>query len=1211
MKKLYPKVAVATVMKTVLTAIAGILISTNINAQTTGDYRTKATGNWNALTTWERYQAGTGWVQPTVGQGTPDDGDGAITILNTHTVTLTASVGADQFIISAGGQLTINTGITLTVETGTGTDLTVNGTLLNSGMITIATGFPTGATAGFGNGSVYKHNQTGGTIPTATWNTNATLEFSNGGTTAITAPNLGPLKVLVTNNTAVTVSGTTGTQTLDIAAGTGTDLQVNSGSSLTFNSNYENLDLNANATSVIDGTLRVNGAFVTSSNGTSTTVNGKFIYGGSQTGMTAAKFAVAAGAVFNCAIDAGAIPAANWNPQAILEFDDGGSIAVTSPNIGPIKVLVTNNTTVTMSGTAGAQTLDIGAGTGTDLQINSGSSLTLNGNYENLELNTNATAVIDGTLRVNGAFVTTDNGTSTTVNGTFIYAGSQSGITPAKFTVASGGTFEHAINGGTVPTATWSTGSTLKVTGLTDADLGGMSQAFYHVLFQNVLTDNVTLGAALNIQGNLTISNTGGANDELRISNDATDRIAAVAGNVLLTSGNFILVDDDGDVTFNVAGNFTQSGGTFRPKDDNGNVIINIAGNLTVSNGTFDQNAIGAGAATIINVTGNFALSNGTFDMSGTNGFSGVMNLRGNYTHSGGTLTETATGNGTFNFVGDKLHNFSSAGTASNTINYTVETGDTLQFDLAATLVSGAGTFNAQSGSTVGIRHTQGISTSGTTGAVRTTGRTYSPGANYIYNGSAAQATGTGLTGAANLTIANSGPAAVTITNNNVNVTGTLLISSGTLALGTNTMLVGGNWTNNGGSLTATGAGNVVMNGTALQTIGGTIATTFNNLNLNKTAGTVALAQNMNMAGTLNIGVNLDLATYILTMSAASPTIGTLGAGSFSATKMIIASGGGELRKTLSAAGAVAFPIGDNTGVAEYSPVGILFTGGTYAGYVSAKVADVKHPDNGNNDLTGNYLTRYWTITQSGLSGFSALVGLNYVDADVVNDENNIRMGKWNGTAPWVRFDPSITPASNLLNATVSSFSDFTGINLLEALPVKLNNFTATLVDKSADLAWTTAEEINSSHYDVEHSTDGVNFKTLSVVSSKNSQTGSAYAYRHLTPTVGKNYYRLKMVDVDEKFEYSPIIMLKYSGPGKQLSAYPNPAVDNVTIRFEKVTKAAFIRVVDMQGRILNSIVVPAGSTLMQVKLNGYSRGIYNIVYEIDGEKTIHRIQKN
>lgn len=161
-------------------------------AQSVGDYRSAATGNWNSLATWERY-SGTTWLAPTAAQGTPTTGMGNITIRSPHNVTLTTSVTADQLVVAAGAALTINSGITLTVANGTGNDLDVYGVLTNlgtsafsnnttvvmqsgavinnAGTITVGGG---SAQFNFLAGSTYNHSRNGGAIPVATWNAAST-----------------------------------------------------------------------------------------------------------------------------------------------------------------------------------------------------------------------------------------------------------------------------------------------------------------------------------------------------------------------------------------------------------------------------------------------------------------------------------------------------------------------------------------------------------------------------------------------------------------------------------------------------------------------------------------------------------------------------------------------------------------------------------------------------------------------------------------------------------------------------------------------------------------------------------------------------------------------------------------------------------------------------------------------------------------------------
>jgi hypothetical protein len=101
-------------------------------AQATGDYRTIASGNWNDTSVWERFN-NPDW-EPAV--STPTSTANVITISNPYVVTVTANVTVDQVVVAAGAQVVVNSGITLTLANGTGTDLAVSGTLTNAGTIT-------------------------------------------------------------------------------------------------------------------------------------------------------------------------------------------------------------------------------------------------------------------------------------------------------------------------------------------------------------------------------------------------------------------------------------------------------------------------------------------------------------------------------------------------------------------------------------------------------------------------------------------------------------------------------------------------------------------------------------------------------------------------------------------------------------------------------------------------------------------------------------------------------------------------------------------------------------------------------------------------------------------------------------------------------------------------------------------------------------------
>ena len=95
--------------------------------------------------------------------------------------------------------------------------------------------------------------------------------------------------------------------------------------------------------------------------------------------------------------------------------------------------------------------------------------------------------------------------------------------------------------------------------------------------------------------------------------------------------------------------------------------------------------------------------------------------------------------------------------------------------------------------------------------------------------------------------------------------------------------------------------------------------------------------------------------------------------------------------------------------------------------------------------------------------------------------------------------------------------------------PVTLTDFTAVAKAGKSLLQWATATEINSSHFEVERSTNGTSFEIIGTVNSHgNSNTQMNYNLLDYFPKAGTNFYRLKMVDQDGSYEYSRTVSLNF-----------------------------------------------------------------------------------
>ena len=137
------------------------------------------------------------------------------------------------------------------------------------------------------------------------------------------------------------------------------------------------------------------------------------------------------------------------------------------------------------------------------------------------------------------------------------------------------------------------------------------------------------------------------------------------------------------------------------------------------------------------------------------------------------------------------------------------------------------------------------------------------------------------------------------------------------------------------------------------------------------------------------------------------------------------------------------------------------------------------------------------------------------------------------------------------------------------ALPVDLMYFNASLKNSYAELIWATAMEENNSHFEIQRSLDGQNFEKIAEEPGNgNSMNIIKYQYQDVNiPTQDDPiYYRLKQVDFDGAFEYSPIVYVK-SGEEHMANVYPNPAID-----FINVSKNGYrfsVKILDRNGTIV------------------------------------------
>lgn len=135
-------------------------------------------------------------------------------------------------------------------------------------------------------------------------------------------------------------------------------------------------------------------------------------------------------------------------------------------------------------------------------------------------------------------------------------------------------------------------------------------------------------------------------------------------------------------------------------------------------------------------------------------------------------------------------------------------------------------------------------------------------------------------------------------------------------------------------------------------------------------------------------------------------------------------------------------------------------------------------------------------------------------------------------------------------------------------VPVDLVSFTAKAAGETSILSWATASELDNSHFEVEHSTDGKTFQPIGRVEGHGTTVEpQVYNSTHNNPIKGGNYYRLKQVDFDKSFEYSSIQTLSFKSRQITAKVYPSPSSHSLNIETEAALSS--IEILDIRGNIL------------------------------------------
>lgn len=318
----------------------------------------------------------------------------------------------------------------------------------------------------------------------------------------------------------------------------------------------------------------------------------------------------------------------------------------------------------------------------------------------------------------------------------------------------------------------------------------------------------------------------------------------------------------------------------------------------------------------------------------------------------------------------------------------------------------------------------------------------------------------------------------------------------------------------------------------------------------------------------------------------------------------------------LSGESEVSHIIGDNGGYVEITNtlnaptatnpgnLGALITSNQDLG---ATIVRRGHSSQTGAGASANSILRYYDILPANDVALNATLRINYFDAELNGlDESTLVLWKSPDQTHWtdVGFTGRDASANYVETSGLADLSRWTLSTMSNPLPVKFTSFTVECLDGSARIVWKTAQEENSSRFDIQKSTDGSQWQTIGhLAAAGNSSVQKDYSFMDAgatsgppSGTSGTAFYRVVEFDLDGSPTYSPIAAANCGIPGADPVVYPNPVANTCWITLNAPrTSVLKIEIVDAGGATRQTQIasLSQGSNKIDIDLRALSPGLY------------------
>lgn len=408
------------------------------------------------------------------------------------------------------------------------------------------------------------------------------------------------------------------------------------------------------------------------------------------------------------------------------------------------------------------------------------------------------------------------------------------------------------------------------------------------------------------------------------------------------------------------------------------------------------------------------------------------------------------------------------------------------------------------------------------------------------------------------------------------------------------------NLNNNGGISTAPGGSIIRFSGNITTSIQGSNLPLFDIIQIEKTGGAALLLQrSINVRTAINFSsglFNLNGNTIFLatnaTLNGESPASHISGTNGYIEGSMVLNA-----------------PVSQNPG-----NLGAIISSTQNLGLVIVRRG---HQSQTNASGNGNSILRYYDVSPANNTALNATLRFHYLDAELNGlPEDGLVLWKSTDNDHWINegFTSRDIGANYVEKTGIAGFSRWTISTLNNVLPVVFAFFNTHCENGKVSIIWKTAQESNSSYFNIERSQNGSNWTAIGTLpAAGNSSTERTYRFTDNSP-LPDGLYRIAQHDLNGNRKYS-VVVRSSCDENENIKLWPNPAHTTAWLRITTNTGSpVLIKLYDSKGALMHiqRVTLTSGSNQVAVPLHRLPNGVYEVMADfMDGTIRTFRLVRN